>query len=111
MKRGQEVYIIVKGTVIKCVVIGREQETNTIIMRYKKGYLTKVYKRPFGQVATGIERGINGIQGSSKCCSDESHRRCNEENSGVRKLSVPIKNGESESNKVFVGAWRTRNMA
>ena len=109
MKRGQEVYIIAKGTVLKCVVIGTKD--GIIEMRYQVGNFKKTYKRPVGQVATQIERETNGIQGSSNSCHSESNNRRNVKNGGVCKPRISISDGESESSKVFVGAWGICNMA
>ena len=108
MKRGQEVYFISKGVVRKGII--EDQDSNSVRILCKR-FNEKRYTFKKNEIAVEIERGTDGVQGSSKSSSVESNKRCDKKNGCVCKPRVSIGNGQNESNKVFVGAWRIRNMA
>lgn len=109
MKRGQEVYFISKGVVRKGVIY--KQNVNSVDVCYKKGSYKKMYTFKRTELAVEIERGTDGVQGFSKSSAVESNKGCNKKDGTICKPRVSIGNGQDEGNKVFVGAWRIRNMA
>lgn len=108
MKRGQEVYFISKGVVRKGII--EDQDGNSVRILYKRAN-NKTYTFKKNEIAVEIERGIDGVQGSSKSCAVESNKGRNTKDGAVCKSRVSNGNGQDKSNQVFVGAWRIRNMA
>lgn len=109
MKRGQEVYFISKGVVRSGVIY--KQNMNTVDVLYEKGNYKRMYTFKRTELAVEIERGKDGVQGSSKSSAVESNKGRNKKDGCICKYGVSNGNGQDEGNKVFAGAWRIRNMA
>jgi hypothetical protein len=108
MKRGQEVYFIIKGVVRKGII--EQQDGNSVKILYKRSN-EKVYTFKKNEVAVEIERGIDGVQGSGKSSSSSGDNGRNIKNSGLCKPGIPNGDGKDKGNQVFVGAWSICNMA
>ena len=107
MRKGDTVFFVTKGVVRAGTLMSRKEGVALIL--YKKGSFQKYYRYKVCQIATEIEGGTNG--GLSKSSDTASHKRCNAKNSKVSRLLESNKTGSRSGDKVFVGAWRIRNMA
>ena len=107
MRQGDIVYFITKGVVRSGVLVN--QNYGKAIIRYQKGNYQKLYHYKLCQVAGEIEGGVNGRL--SKGSDTSSNKGCNTKNNKVSGLLQPNKKRQDAGNKLFVGAWRIRNMA
>lgn len=108
MKMGDTVFFITKG-VVRAGTLVRIQEGKVALIRYTKGDFQKYYHYKVSQVATELEGGINGRL--SKGSDTSSNKGCNTKDNKVSGQLQSDKEGQNSSNKLFVGAWRIRNMA
>lgn len=108
MRKGDTVFFITKG-VVRSGTLVRIQEGKVALIRYTKGDFQKYYHYKVRQVETELEGGINGRIGKGSDTS--SNKGCNAKNSKVSGQLQSDKEGQNSGNKIFVGAWRIRNMA
>ena len=107
MRQGDVVYFITKGVVRSGVLVN--QNNGKAVIRYQKGNYQKLYHYKLCQVADEIEGGANGRPSNSS--DTTSNIRLKTKNSKLFRGKQPNQKGQSGSKKVFVGAWRIRNMA
>ena len=107
MRKGDVVFFVTKGVVRAGILVSRKE--GVALIRYKNGDHKKYYHYKVGQIATELEGGINGRL--SKRSDTSSNKGCNIKNNKIQKQLESNKKGQGTSNKVFVGAWRIRNMA
>ena len=112
MKRGDEVYFIVKNVVRKGLV--SDYLGNDVTVFYEKGNSRKLYKLKKSEIAFEIERGTNGTDGlgvASKSSNNESVTRCDKSDRRLFVGGVSNERGAGESKRVFKGAWQIFNVA
>ena len=112
MKRGDNVYFIIKGAVRKGTITS--QHANSCTVLYEKGNYRKAYELNKSDVAYEIEGGINGTDGlgrTSKINSDESVAGCDKQDGRLHISGISYQTGAGESKKVFKGAWQIFNVA
>lgn len=107
MKKGDVVFFVTKGVVRSGILISRKD--GVALIRYQRGDYQKYYHYKLGQIAVEIEGGTNGRL--SKSSNPESDKRCDKKAGKIPKCRVSDSEGQKTSDKLFVGAWRIRNMA
>lgn len=109
MRRGDEVYFIVKNVVRKGTV--SDYLGNDVTVLYKKGSYIKSYKLKRSEIAVEIERGIDvgnrfGVRSNGK-----GDNGCNREGGNVRNVGPTNGTREKTSHNVLKGVWALSDMA
>lgn len=107
MRQGCTVYFIKKGVVRSGILV--KIKDGVALIKYTNGIYSKYYRHKVCQIATELEGGKNGRLSNGSDTS--SNKGCDTKNNKVLRENKPDSKGQKTSDKVFVGAWRIRNMA